>query len=748
MLRRLHSWFGVWGALLALMLTITGVLLSISPVQERLAARVPATGDMSVAALAGKLAANYPGITQIQRSPNGTIIVYFNEGERTGADIVDPLTGAALGPYEPAAWMRWVKNLHRSFFLDTEGRIATGLGAALMLLLCISGAFMLATHMGGWQRLFYPVRGNGNERLHGVLGRAAVIGLMLSATTGMFLSATSLGLLSEGNEAEPAYPESSVAENEAAPPQPFAPQLLPALQAIDVNDLRELVYPYPDDPTDNYSIVTHDGAGYISPYTGEYATDYQRHDARHQLHEFIYMLHTGEGLWWLAALLGLSALSAPVLTWTGVRIWWKRRRALPRIANNSAANEADSIILVGSETNTTWGFAETLHEALLQAGWRVHTTAMNKLAPAYSKAQRLFILTATYGDGGAPASANHFLGRLDRFKSKPELAFAVLGFGDRQFPKFCQFAVDADQALNAKGLSRLFPLNMIDRQSSQEFARWGQELGASLGLSLTLNHQPERPRTFRLQLAERLDYGTDPQEPASVFRFKPAVVASGTSLWRRLFQHKKMPHFEAGDLVGVFPPSSQVPRFYSLASGSKDGVLEICVRKHPHGICSSFIHGLKIGDSLDVFIKHNPHFRPTTGKVPIILVGAGTGIGPLTGFIRHNTPGHPMYLYWGGRNPQTDFLYKPELCRYLDDQRLTRMNTAFSRTAEHAYVQDRLIQDRQELRQLINGGAQILVCGGRAMAKSVANAVDEILAPVALSVDALKSEGRYREDVY
>lgn len=748
MLRRLHSQLGVWGAALILILAVTGVVLSVNPVLDRLDARVPATGKMSVAALADKVAANYPGVTQIQRTPNGAMVVYFSEGERTGADIIDPVTGELIAPFEPASWMRWVKNLHRSFFLDTEGRIATALGAALMLTLCITGAFMLAARTGGWLKIFHPLRGTLSERLHGILGRAAIVGLMISAATGLYLSGTSLNILPEGQEAEPAYPEMDTAGTETTPSTPLAPHLLSALQAIDINDLRELVYPYPDDPADNYSVVTHQGAGYVSPYTGLYVTDYQHHDNTHQLYEFIYALHTGEGLWWIALLLGLSALSVPVLTLSGIEIWWKRRSALPKLANNCRAKDADTIILVGSETNTTWGFANTLHEALTLAGYRVHTTSMNRLAKSYEHAQRMFILAATYGDGGPPASGKHFFSRLEKYSGKPEFRFAVLGFGDRQFPKFCQFAVDVDTALSEKGWTRLCPLDLIDRQSSQEFARWGLNIGEVIGVSLSLNYQPERPRTLRLCLAERLDYGTDLQEPASVFRFKAVENAGEQRYFFGFLKRHGLPSFEAGDLVGIFPPGSHVPRFYSLATSTKDGVLEICVRKHPEGLCSSYIHSLAVGDTIDVFIKHNPHFRPATSKAPIILIGAGTGIGPLAGFIRHNTPGHPMYLYWGGRNPQTDFLYKPELCRYLEDQRLTRLNTAFSRTEQQAYVQDKIVEDAVELRELIKNGAQILVCGGRSMAKSVTTAIDEIVAPLRISVQSLKAEGRYREDVY
>ena len=151
---------------------------------------------------------------------------------------------------------------------------------------------------------------------------------------------------------------------------------------------------------------------------------------------------------------------------------------------------------------------------------------------------------------------------------------------------------------------------------------------------------------------------------------------------------------------------------------------------------------------MDAFIQLHPDFRPAAGQAPVILIGSGTGIGPLAGFIRNNTGHHPMYLYWGGRDPASDFLYKPELDTYLSDGRLTGLHAAFSRVENGAYVQDRVLADATQLRELLAQQGQVLVCGSRAMAKSIAQALDEVLAPLNLSVATLKAQGRYREDVF
>jgi sulfite reductase (NADPH) flavoprotein alpha-component len=207
--------------------------------------------------------------------------------------------------------------------------------------------------------------------------------------------------------------------------------------------------------------------------------------------------------------------------------------------------------------------------------------------------------------------------------------------------------------------------------------------------------------------------------------------------------------FEPGDLVGIVPPGTTVPRYYSLASSSADGYVEICVRKQPGGVCSEFLHGLEPGDAVEAFVKRNPDFRPARGRKPVILIGAGTGIAPLVGFLGGNLRHRPMYLYWGGRDPSSDFLYGSTLARLQHESRLTRLVTAFSRVVDgRAYVQDRVREDAAALRLLIARGAQIMVCGGKEMAAGVRAAMDEIVAPLGTSVVALKTGGRYLEDIY
>ena len=248
-------------------------------------------------------------------------------------------------------------------------------------------------------------------------------------------------------------------------------------------------------------------------------------------------------------------------------------------------------MLVGSEGGSTWGFAATLHAALDAAGQSVHAAPMSTFAPnRYAHAERIIVLAATYGDGDAPASAKGFFDRLEALDRAPDSAVAVLGFGDRSFPAYCAFARAVAAAAEAKGWRELLPFDTIDRQSPQDFARWGRALGQALGIELELAHQPVLPATETLTFVSRRDYGVEVQAPTAILRF----ALPRATLWQRL-TGRGFARFAAGDLLGIVPEGSVVPRFYSLASGSRDGFVEIVVRKHPGGLCSGQLIGARTG---------------------------------------------------------------------------------------------------------------------------------------------------------
>lgn len=736
MLRTLHSIPALFASLLLVLAGLTGSVLSVFPAFEQAVAA--GAGDISVATLAGRVSTRVEGLETLVRQPSGTIVAYHTVGGEQRASVIDPSSGQVIAAYRPSATQRWVKNLHRSLMLDTPGRVATGVAAACMLFILVFGVALLARRMGGWKQLLGRVRGNRLQRLHNESARPALAGLALSAMTGVVMSLATFGMVPEGGGADPSF---DLRPSSAAR---LALVQMSALQSVNVSRLAQLKLANPGDPTDVIDLETVDGAGHVDPATGALLA-WQPLDAWQWLNATVRMLHTGEGLWWLALVLGASSLTVPLLAVTGFMLWLRRRQSLPRLADNVPPRDADTLLLVGSETYTTWGFAAALHAALTKAGLRVHAAPMNDIGPIGHNVRQLFVLAATYGDGEAPESARQFLPRLAHLPAGSSAAFSVLGFGDRQFTHFCSYARQVHDALCAKGLEALAEPGTVDRQSEPEFSQWCKSVGETLGLKLDIRYQPLLPRTTALELVARTDYGADPQTLTAVLCFAPVRDARG---WRNWLGLSRLPKFEPGDLLGVVPPGGAAPRYYSLASAASDGVVEICVRRHPDGICSGYLTGLPPGATIQAFVRSNESFRPATGTAPVILIAAGTGIGPLIGFVRHNKPGRPMHLYFGARSADDGFLYRDELNGLVDDHRLRTLTTAFSRATTRAYVQDRLLADSMRLRELIVQGAQVMVCGGRQMAVSVAVAWDRILDGSGLSVALLKTQGRYVEDVY
>lgn len=735
MIRALHRWPGLLALALVTVLGLSGAALSVFAAAERLTAPQAEAG-LSVAVLAARVQAVYPGVEQIRRAPSGRITAYWFDQGAPGAAVIDPATGQGVASADPNQTQRWLTNLHRSLFLGDGGRIAMALGAAAMLVLALSGTVLVARRAGGWRHWFARLRGPFAGRLHVEITRIAVGGLVLSSATALWMAASTFELLPDGNSTL-AFP----AQVSGGTGIGFAD--LATLGDTPVVELRALNFPYPGDANDVFTLKTDQGIGYLDQGTGALLgwadlTGWER------VFETVYMLHTGQGAATLGLVLGLMALGVPLMGVTGVLIWLAGRRARPRIRGNVTAGQAETVLLVGSEGGSTWGFAATLHAALTQAGQRVHAAPMSAFAPGrYGRAKRIIVLAATYGDGDAPASAKGFLNRFAALDHAPDAALAVLGFGDRSFPAYCAFAKAVATAAAAKGWPEFLAMDMIDRQSPQDFTRWGRALGQAMGIPLELAHEPVLPAIQTLTLVSRRDYGAEMQAPTAILRF--ALPKPG--LWQRL-TGAGFARFNAGDLVGVLPKGSPVPRLYSLASSDGDGFVEIVVKKQPGGLASGQLAALEPGDTVSAFLRRNPGFQPGRGRAPLILIGAGTGIGPLAGFIRGNARHRPIHLFFGMRHPDSDFLYSEDMSGWQSAGRLTRLVTAVSRGVRPQYVQDALRGDATEVARLICDGARVMVCGGRDMAVGVTGALAEILAPMGLTPAMLKAEGRYVEDVY
>ena len=106
------------------------------------------------------------------------------------------------------------------------------------------------------------------------------------------------------------------------------------------------------------------------------------------------------------------------------------------------------------------------------------------------------------------------------------------------------------------------------------------------------------------------------------------------------------------------------------------------------------------------------------------------------------------WLFFGERNAAHDFYCRDELQGWLASGDLVRLDLAFSRDqAQKVYVQDRLRESAAQVRQWLDQGAAIYICGSlQGMAAGVDQALIDMLG--AEAVELLIEQGRYRRDVY
>jgi len=167
------------------------------------------------------------------------------------------------------------------------------------------------------------------------------------------------------------------------------------------------------------------------------------------------------------------------------------------------------------------------------------------------------------------------------------------------------------------------------------------------------------------------------------------------------------------------------------------------------------------GAALGVYVQPNPHFRLPGDDVPIIMIGAGTGVAPYRAFMQEREArgaGGPSWLFFGDRNFDSDFLYQTEWQGFLRDGVLSRMNVAFSRDgATKTYVQHRLAEHGRDVFDWLENGAHLYVCGDASrLAPDVQATLLGIVQQhggkgVAAAHDylaALQASHRYQIDVY
>lgn len=514
-------------------------------------------------------------------------------------------------------------------------------------------------------------------------------------------------------------------------------------------------------------------------------------------------LHDGD--WWQGApsttRSGMAIVA--VLAYVGLVVAFLRRgRARERSATQAVVAAQDAIWVVhASQTGFAMELADMTATSLRRGGVVVQRAGLEHLDAARLQGiERVLFVVSTTGEGDPPDPALGFVRRvMSRRLALGHLHYAVLALGDREYTQFCAFGHRLDDWLRRQGASPLFDLVEVDNADDSALRHWQHHLG-QLGDG---GEVPDwsAPQYHAWRLRERVELNPGSLGgPAFHLSLEPDTDA--LPAWDAGDIAEIGPRHAAGDveeflrhidlagdtpvrwrdqtqpLASVlaqshWPDPSAMPvpiqaqvladactplphREYSIASIPADGALHLLVRlmRRPDGMPGLGSGWLctyaQPGDTIALRVRRNPNFHPPSVDAPMILIGNGTGLAGLRAHLkaRIRSGARRNWLLFGERQRTRDFFHADEALAWQAQGFLERLDLTFSRDGgEHRYVHHALRAQADRLRQWMDEGAALYVCGSLAgMAPEVDAALRDILGED--RVEALRGSGRYRRDVY
>ncbi|MBX3499413.1 MAG: cytochrome P450 [Alphaproteobacteria bacterium] len=267
-----------------------------------------------------------------------------------------------------------------------------------------------------------------------------------------------------------------------------------------------------------------------------------------------------------------------------------------------------------------------------------------------------------------------------------------------------------------------------------------------------------------------------------------AAVAENAELYQASVLKKRvsvleiLEHYEScqvglGEFLEMLP--AMRVRQYSISSSPRAGAtscsLTVAVVDAPawsgrgqfHGTCSSYLARLRSGDQVPVAIKtpNVPFHPPADNATPIVMICAGTGLAPFRGFVQERAARHragekagPALLFFGCDHPDVDLLYRDELEGWRKEGVVSLYPAFFKKPeGEITFVQHRLWQERELVRDVFRKGAIFFLCGdGQYMAPAVRKTLEDIYREAvncseeqaAAWLVQMERAGRYVPDVF
>ncbi|MCT3757407.1 PepSY domain-containing protein [Elizabethkingia anophelis] len=705
----------------------TGVILAYDAAQEKVQPyRVDDFSELNLAQSLPELRKVFPEITEITVDHNQFVTLegFDQEGKEVKA-YINPKTGKILGkPIEKSEFINWVTSLHRSLFLKETGRFAVGIISFLLMLISISGLILIIKRQQGVKHFFDKIKKDFfSQYFHVVSGRLLLIPVLVIAITGTYLFMIRFEFIPKGkNENVVIKKNNDESEKKIAE--------FPIFKETKFNNVKKIEFPFIEDEPEEYFVLKlKDREISVNQINGNIVKE-EKYPLTTIYDNLSLSLHTGRGSVTWAIILGLASLNILMFIYSGFVITFKRTRN--KIRNKHKAEDAEIVILVGSENGSTLGFASHIHSQFNSAGKKSFLTELNHYK-VFPKAQHILVFTSTYGLGDAPTNAKHFKNLLPKFPQNQKVKYSVVGFGSKAYDDFCGYAIEIDQLLGEQNWAEpQLALHTINDRSTTEFAEWAKQWSYETMIPLA-----SAPSLYNQK--------TPPLKPMKVVG-KSEIVEEVTT-FKILLKPGRTLSFKSGDLLAIYPDNDHKERFYSI--GKVDGAIQLVVKLYENGLGSGFLYKLKEGQEIKARIVKNSEFHLPKKANKVAMISNGTGIAPFLGMIEENSKETEAHLYCGfRRSSKLTKSYEDFAAENIQKGKLTKLNLAYSREEQSQYVMDLVKRDAIFFIDLLTQGGYIMICGALKMQHDLEDLLRDLCTQQNKNYEDYKANGQILTDCY
>jgi len=725
--RYAHLTLAILTFLFLIVASATGIILAYDAAQEKVQPyRVDDFSNINLAQSLPELRKVFPEITEISVDHNQFVTLegLDDNGENIKA-YIDPTTGKILGkPVEKSKFINWITSLHRSLFLKETGRFAVGVVSFLLMLISISGLILIIKRQNGIKHFFDNIKKDFfSQYLHVVSGRILLIPILVVSVTGTYLFLHRFELVPKGKNEKIAH---KITNSETQ----IKLADFPIFKETKLSKVKKIEFPFIEDDAEEFFVLKlKDREITVNQINGEIVKE-EKYPLTLIYENLSLTFHTGRGSVLWSIVLGLSSIGILMFIYSGFVITFKRTRN--KIKNKYKAENAEIIILVGSENGSTLGFANKIHSQLLSDGKKSFITELNQYK-LYPKADHFIIFTSTYGLGEAPTNASNFKKLLKEFPQNQKIKYSVVGFGSKSYEDFCGFAIEVDQLLSEQNWTDShLELFTVNDKSTIEFTewvkKWSYETMIPLATAPSL-YSEKVPSLKKMKVIGRSE------------------IVDEVTTFKVILKPNSLAKFKSGDLLAIYPENDHKERFYSI--GKVNGAIQLVVKLHENGIGSGFLHRLKENQEIKARIIKNSEFHFPKKASEVIMIANGTGIAPFLGMIEEQAGKTKTHLYCGFRkSSELTVNYEYFAHENIKKGKLTSFSLAFSREENSQYVMDLVERDAELFTNSLENGAFIMICGALKMQHDVEDTLRKLCALKNKDYETYKTNGQILTDCY